>query len=122
MESEIFNFLIDQLTQEVSLEIHRSLKLSKSNCNQCGTKCRTFISRVGVDVHGLNPIENVNDKHLCPSCNISFPSSRFAPHLEKCLGLGRRSKIRGTQSSPPVNSDDEPDNKKRKISPTNNRK
>ena len=27
----------------------------------------------------------------CPNCNRTLAASRFAPHLEKCMGMGRNS-------------------------------
>ena len=32
-----------------------------------------------------------NKECVCPNCNRSIAASRFAPHLEKCLGMGRNS-------------------------------
>lgn len=32
-----------------------------------------------------------NKECVCPNCSRSIAASRFAPHLEKCLGMGRNS-------------------------------
>jgi hypothetical protein len=31
------------------------------------------------------------EKYDCPLCGAGYPASRYAPHLEKCLGMGRAS-------------------------------
>jgi hypothetical protein len=36
-------------------------------------------------------IIKLDEKYDCPLCGAGYPSSRFAPHLEKCLGMGRAS-------------------------------
>ncbi|EGF76937.1 hypothetical protein BATDEDRAFT_92257 [Batrachochytrium dendrobatidis JAM81] len=48
-------------------------------------------SGVGLDIFGANPSQTNGEKYQCFNCQNLFPSVRFAPHLEKCLGLGRTS-------------------------------
>ncbi len=50
-----------------------------------------IVDQPGVDIFGqlYNQWKN---KEVCVSnCNRSIAASRFAPHLEKCLGMGRNS-------------------------------
>jgi hypothetical protein len=61
-------------------------------------RCQSFITKTAVDIYG-QPKDSNNEKYDCPSCEIAYPASRFAPHLEKCLGLGRRLGRRLTAST-----------------------
>ena len=45
----------------------------------------------GVDVFGQVYNQWKNKECVCPNCSRSIAASRFAPHLEKCLGMGRNS-------------------------------
>lgn len=58
--------------------------------------CLSFCSVEIVDQPGLDIFGQVynqwkNKECVCPNCNRSIAASRFAPHLEKCLGMGRNS-------------------------------
>ncbi|KNC71463.1 hypothetical protein SARC_15998, partial [Sphaeroforma arctica JP610] len=43
----------------------------------------------GLDIYGQKQEKNAADWVRCKNCNQSVNSSRFAPHLEKCMGMGR---------------------------------
>ncbi len=45
----------------------------------------------GVDIFGQVYNQWKNKECVCPNCSRSIAASRFAPHLEKCLGMGRNS-------------------------------
>jgi hypothetical protein len=45
----------------------------------------------GKDIFGNDKFTPMNENYPCDNCKKSFPGSRFAPHLEKCLGMGRSS-------------------------------
>jgi len=44
----------------------------------------------GLDVFGQGPLKK-QVECICPSCQRNMAANRFAPHLEKCLGMGRNS-------------------------------
>ncbi|KAJ8684576.1 hypothetical protein QAD02_020368 [Eretmocerus hayati] len=44
----------------------------------------------GLDVFGQHPIKKSQECN-CPNCNRGVAASRFATHLEKCMGMGRNS-------------------------------
>jgi len=46
-------------------------------------------SQPAVDAFGKAPPALPTDTLACPNCSRSVGASRFAPHLEKCLGKGR---------------------------------
>ena len=44
----------------------------------------------GRDVFGHVPMKKQLEC-VCPNCSRNLAASRFAPHLEKCMGMGRNS-------------------------------
>jgi SAGA-associated factor 11 len=48
------------------------------------------VDRFGVDVFGQPPTKK-QFECVCPNCQRNMAASRFAPHLEKCMGMGRNS-------------------------------
>ncbi|KAL4228694.1 Ataxin-7-like protein 3 [Mactra antiquata] len=49
-----------------------------------------IVDRPGVDVFGNLPAKKQLEC-ICPNCQRNLAASRFAPHLEKCMGMGRNS-------------------------------
>ncbi|XP_065052774.1 ataxin-7-like protein 3 [Rhopilema esculentum] len=49
-----------------------------------------IVQEAGVDVFGQPPMKKFIEC-ACPNCQRSMASNRFAPHLEKCMGMGRNS-------------------------------
>ena len=49
-----------------------------------------IVDRPGVDVFGNVPTKKQLEC-VCPNCQRNLAASRFAPHLEKCMGMGRNS-------------------------------
>lgn len=43
-----------------------------------------------MDVFGHVPTKK-QFECVCPNCQRNLAASRFAPHLEKCMGMGRNS-------------------------------
>ena len=50
-----------------------------------------IVDQPGVDIFGQVNNQWKNKECVCPNCSRSIAASRFAPHLEKCLGMGRNS-------------------------------
>lgn len=50
-----------------------------------------IIDQPGVDIFGQVYNQWKNKECECPNCKRLIAASRFAPHLEKCLGMGRNS-------------------------------
>ncbi|XP_055859776.1 ataxin-7-like protein 3 isoform X2 [Biomphalaria glabrata] len=94
--------LVEELIDEVSLglcfEIHRSCKIGSFFLNGFDDTSDTeyaplnaaLVDRPGVDVLGQVPSKK-NYECICPNCQRHLAASRFAPHLEKCMGMGRNS-------------------------------
>jgi hypothetical protein len=47
-------------------------------------------SKGGKDMYGNHIPPIALDQVECPSCGRQVAAGRFAPHLEKCMGLGRQ--------------------------------
>lgn len=45
-----------------------------------------------VDVFGSSNVKKAIDC-TCPNCDRLVAASRFAPHLEKCMGMGRATRV-----------------------------
>ncbi|XP_076333259.1 ataxin-7-like protein 3 isoform X2 [Tachypleus tridentatus] len=49
-----------------------------------------IVDEIGRDVFGQVPVKK-QFECMCPNCRRNLAASRFAPHLEKCMGMGRNS-------------------------------
>jgi uncharacterized protein (DUF983 family) len=49
-----------------------------------------IVDQLGLDVFGHGPGKRAMEC-ICPNCGRNMAASRFAPHLEKCMGMGRNS-------------------------------
>ncbi|KAF9133326.1 SAGA-associated factor [Mortierella sp. 14UC] len=90
---EILGDLLDEIVLDVVSEAHKDVKNMRTVCPICKTKCRNYVVRAGQDIFGQNPQPN-SQTFECVHCQRSFPAQRYAPHLEKCLGLAGRSSSR----------------------------
>lgn len=97
-QKAVLDTVIEELIDEVSLglcfEIHRACKvgslfLSSLDDTVSDTEY-AIVDRPGVDVLGQVPSKK-NYECVCPNCQRHLAASRFAPHLEKCMGMGRNS-------------------------------
>ncbi|KAK3782651.1 hypothetical protein RRG08_015226 [Elysia crispata] len=97
-QKAVLDSVIEELIDEVSLglcfEIHRSCKVGSlflSGFDDTASDTEyAIIDRPGVDVLGQVPSKK-SYECVCPNCQRHLAASRFAPHLEKCMGMGRNS-------------------------------
>lgn len=61
------------------------------SCYKSPFQCPEIVDQPGLDVFGQVYNQWKNKECVCPNCSRSIAASRFAPHLEKCLGMGRNS-------------------------------
>lgn len=71
----------------------------------------TSVKKPGYDVWGKSYTVNNLPSYNCVNCQKSIASTRYAPHLEKCLGLAGRQSSRVASrriggGSPSFSSDD----------------
>ncbi|CAG8572664.1 11363_t:CDS:10 [Paraglomus brasilianum] len=72
--------LIEEITTDVIIETHKEAKLAAM-----------AFTPPGVDIFGNNPQPASNTPvYECVNCHRPYPSARYAPHLEKCMGLAGR--------------------------------
>jgi len=85
--------LIDICTLGVCFDIHRSLRLGHWELDMIddeGQKEFEIVCQPGLDVFGQQPVKKLQEC-ICPKCQRNLAANRFAPHLEKCMGMGRNS-------------------------------
>lgn len=88
----IFNDLVDDVILGTCFEVHRSVKLGLLFLDEApeDEKKYEIVDEVGLDVFGQVPLKK-QFECVCPNCQRNLAASRFAPHLEKCMGMGRNS-------------------------------
>jgi len=96
---QVFETMLEEIAIGICFEIHRSIKIGAYRTVEIGPVEGPPIPITGhIDVFGL-PVTTItglpNLKMVpqceCPNCNRTLAASRFAPHLEKCMGMGRNS-------------------------------
>ncbi|XP_045502716.1 SAGA-associated factor 11 homolog isoform X3 [Colias croceus] len=93
------NFIYENLYDDVMLgfvfEFHHGLKTGLTDLIE-GEKEEDEGYKIVVskdfDVFGLSLVKKTADSNCsCPNCERPVSATRFAPHLEKCMGMGRNS-------------------------------
>lgn len=96
---EVFETMVDEIVLGLCFDIHRSIKSGSYTAVQLTQGESPPMPIAGhVDVFGL-PVTTITGlpslktvpQIECPNCNRTLAASRFAPHLEKCMGMGRNS-------------------------------
>ena len=83
--------LIDDVLFYECLQIHRAAKMGLI-FTEPGDEIYKINDGLGLDVFGQSlarPKKQINC--TCPHCGRNIGASRLAPHLEKCMGMGRLS-------------------------------
>lgn len=114
--SQFFNDLLDSVIVDVASECHRiarlgldrnleeeeeELKLSAqarakvADSSNSGETNGKYV----VDIFGQTHPTVANEIFDCMNCGRSIAAGRFAPHLEKCMGKGRKARLKVTRSS-----------------------
>ncbi|KAI8073000.1 hypothetical protein BC940DRAFT_315768 [Gongronella butleri] len=115
--------LMDECVYDVLFDVHRDVKQAYSVCQICQTKCRIHSQVPGRDIYN-NAYNSGNlPSYECVNCQKMISASRYAPHLEKCLGLAGRQSSRvasrrmgSSPSSSDYNSDtNDSDRRRRKL-------
>eukprot|EP00116_Pleurobrachia_bachei_P014353 sb/3474615/ len=82
--------LIDELTTGLLLQFNRAKVLGYFNELEESEDESPIVKLEGRDIFG-QPKEVKSVDIDCPECSRSVAATRFAPHLEKCMGMGRNS-------------------------------
>uniref|UniRef100_A0A1L8DC36 SAGA-associated factor 11 homolog n=1 Tax=Nyssomyia neivai TaxID=330878 RepID=A0A1L8DC36_9DIPT len=89
----LFNSLVEDAILGVVLEVHCDNRTGITEAIEGepeDSKPYTLIDLPDIDVFGAANAKKAIDC-TCPNCDRSVAASRFAPHLEKCMGMGRNS-------------------------------
>ncbi|XP_067009919.1 ataxin-7-like protein 3 [Anabrus simplex] len=91
---ELYNTLLDEIILGVIFEVHRSAKIGLINAEDGphthDSNHFELVESPDVDIFGQQPIKKPHEC-VCPSCKRNLGAMKFAPHLEKCMGMGRNS-------------------------------
>ena len=93
----LFQDLIDDETKSVYFELHRAIKLGYYNALYqpvAPPPKQAAHSGSGaplVDLFGQDASAKKAVDCVCPQCKRTLAATRLAPHLEKCMGMGRNS-------------------------------
>eukprot|EP01117_Protostelium_nocturnum_P020480 TRINITY_DN922_c0_g1_i2.p1 TRINITY_DN922_c0_g1~~TRINITY_DN922_c0_g1_i2.p1 ORF type:complete len:357 (-),score=89.18 TRINITY_DN922_c0_g1_i2:1275-2345(-) len=82
---------IDEICLELCFEMHKKHKIEMEKPHLEPFYSEP-IQQQGLDIFGQGPSELQNSETFeCVNCKRIVVGSRFAPHLEKCMGMGRNS-------------------------------
>ena len=99
LAEECYSELLEDVILGLALDSHMSAKTGVTQLTEIPASSSTSASSVvGVDVFGQVittavgvPTLKKQPECVCPNCQRNLAASRFAPHLEKCMGMGRNS-------------------------------
>lgn len=115
VSKQIFDECLDEIVLGVAFEVHRSVKTGLFAVLEPDSPSKKGVAGggggsspmdtttgtgapLGVDVFGQVistmigvPALKKQPECVCPNCQRNLAASRFAPHLEKCMGMGRNS-------------------------------
>ncbi|XP_067930469.1 ataxin-7-like protein 3 [Watersipora subatra] len=89
--ASVLDDIIDNVIFGFSLEIHRMCKkgvLFLEETDKESIEKFRIVDVPGLDIFGQE-LKKSTLECVCPSCDRLMAASRFAPHLEKCMGMGR---------------------------------
>lgn len=89
-EQNLLKRLIDDVIFSECLQVHRAAKMGFI-FTEPGDEMYKIKDGVGLDVFGQPLSKKKQYNCTCPECNRNLAASRLAPHLEKCMGMGRLS-------------------------------
>lgn len=110
MERLVLKNITEDLIVEECFGHFQKVELDYQTCSHCSEHCHRFsisfstltsayrsilpVNKQGLDIYGQKIDNHDANGELveCPVCKKSVAAARFAPHLEKCLGLGRNAR------------------------------
>lgn len=95
---DILDTLVDDIILGICFELHRAVKtgLYEAMDYEDNSTPHPVAGHVDVFGHAVSTITGLPSLKTvpqieCPNCKRQLAASRFAPHLEKCMGMGRNS-------------------------------
>ncbi|XXG44350.1 hypothetical protein AAC387_Pa01g4181 [Persea americana] len=115
LASHCFGDLLDSIIADIASECHRIARLGldrnledEEEELRLSTQARVRVadpsnsgetnSKYVVDIFGQTHPAVANEIFDCMNCKRSIMAGRFAPHLEKCMGKGRKARLKSTRS------------------------
>ena len=111
----IYECTFDEIIFGFALQIHRSAKLgflfyfdSSDEANDTAAdNSEHTVEEEDIFAYNTTSRNNLSKYECkCPNCNRNIAAIRFAPHLEKCMGLGRSSSRMATRRIQSYNFDE----------------
>ncbi|XP_022150963.1 ataxin-7-like protein 3 [Momordica charantia] len=116
LSSNFFGDLLDSVIVDVASECHRIARLGldrnleeEEEELRLSAQARVRVAdssnsseangKYIVDIFGQTHPSVANEIFDCMNCGRSIMAGRFAPHLEKCMGRGRKARLKVTRSS-----------------------
>ncbi|XP_068640441.1 SAGA-associated factor 11-like [Aristolochia californica] len=116
LSSHFFGDLLDSIIVDIASECHRISRLGldrnleeEEEELKLSAQARVRVadpssggetnSKYVVDIFGQTHPAVANEIFECMNCGRSIMAGRFAPHLEKCMGKGRKARLKATRSS-----------------------
>ncbi|KAF9596504.1 hypothetical protein IFM89_012235 [Coptis chinensis] len=116
MSSHVLDELLESIIVDVASECHRIARLGldrnleeEEEELRLSTQARARVadpshsgesnSKYVIDIFGQTHPAVANEIFECMNCGRSIMAGRFAPHLEKCMGKGRKARLKTTRSS-----------------------
>ncbi|GLU11907.1 hypothetical protein SLE2022_286250 [Rubroshorea leprosula] len=116
LSSYFFEDLLDSVIVDIASECHRiarlgldhnldeeeeELRLSEEACARVADPSYNgeMNSKYVVDIFGQAHPPVATEIFECMNCGRSVMAGKFAPHLEKCMGKGRKARLKMTRSS-----------------------
>ncbi|XP_045776288.1 SAGA-associated factor 11 homolog isoform X2 [Maniola jurtina] len=91
----IFESVCDDVTLGVLFEVHHGIKTGLTELLEGEKEDEEpykIVNSPECDVFGFSILKKTPDSNCsCPNCERPVSATRFAPHLEKCMGMGRNS-------------------------------
>ncbi|KAH0820207.1 hypothetical protein MTP99_001646 [Tenebrio molitor] len=81
------NNVIDELTLGIIFDLHRKYKTNSYEIEMEEDDADDDESN-DVDIFAQHDVKKTQDC-VCPNCDRAVAATRFAPHLEACMGMGR---------------------------------
>ncbi|KAL5974978.1 SAGA-associated factor [Asimina triloba] len=116
LSSSFFEDLLDSVIVDVASECHRIARLGLDRYLEEEEEELRLSAQARVRVADPSNSEEANGKYVvdifgqthpavaseifeCMNCGRSIMAGRFAPHLEKCMGKGRKARMKSTRST-----------------------
>ncbi|KAI9388515.1 hypothetical protein POPTR_009G074400v4 [Populus trichocarpa] len=116
LSSHFFGELLDSIIVDVASECHRIARLGldrnleeEEEELRLSAQARVTVAdpsnsgetngKYVVDIFGQTHPSVANEVFDCMNCGRPIVAGRFAPHLEKCMGKGRKARVKATRSS-----------------------